>query len=96
MYTRRRGATGYDETGEYGYGGGTKSARSRNWGNNNNNTTATTASAKNQIYVNHSFQLDTSPRDEEGGRPGDPDQFSQDQIELVTHAQGVGWAKAGV
>lgn len=95
MYTRRRGATGYDETGEYGYGGGTKSARSRNWGNNTT-ATATTATAKNQIYVNRSFQLDTSPRDEEGGRPGDPDQFSQDQIELVTHAQGVGWAKAGV
>lgn len=46
------------------------------------------------IYVNHSIHMATSPRDEEDGRPGEgSDQLSQDQIELVTHAQGVPWAK---
>ncbi|KAK7740728.1 hypothetical protein SLS53_005196 [Cytospora paraplurivora] len=86
MYTRRKGATGYN-TGEYGYGTGNKSARSRNLNGDN------TMSSKNQIYVNHTIQMDTCPRDEEDAIPGDPDQFSQDQIELVTHAQGVGWTK---
>lgn len=77
IYTRRRGGSKYT-SGAYG-------ARSGSKGWNAENTVAS-----NQIYVNHSFHLATSPRDDEERRPGDPDQLSQDQIELVTKAS---WVK---
>lgn len=80
IYTRRRGGSKYT-SGAYGNRSGSKG-----WNTDNN-----TVASKNQIYVNHSFHLATSPRDDQERRPGESDQLSQDQIELVTRAA---WAKA--
>lgn len=77
IYTRRRGGSKYT-SGAYGARSGSKG-----WAADN-------TVASNQIYVNHSFHMATSPRDDEERRPGDPDQLSQDQIELVTKAS---WVK---
>lgn len=78
IYTRRKGGSKY-MSGAYG-------ARSGSKGWNTDNTVA----SNNHIYVNRSFHMATSPRDDEERRPGDPDQLSQDQIELVTKAS---WTK---
>ncbi|ROW10609.1 hypothetical protein VMCG_01620 [Cytospora schulzeri] len=78
LYTRRMGGSKYNSE-AYGNRSGSKG-----WTGNN------TAASKNQIYVNHSFHMATSPRDDEEIRPGEADQLSQDQIELVTKAA---WTK---
>lgn len=50
--------------------------------------------SKNKIYVNHSIHIGTVPRGEEEQRTS-ADQWSrsQDQIELVTNAQGISESK---
>ncbi|KUI57653.1 hypothetical protein VP1G_04960 [Cytospora mali] len=79
IYTRRLGGSGYT-SGAYGNRSGSK-----HWKQDN-----TQSSTTNQIYVNRSFHMSTCPREEAARRHGDPDQLSQDQIELVTHAA---WSK---
>ncbi|KUI73190.1 hypothetical protein VM1G_08943 [Cytospora mali] len=80
IYTRRLGGSGY-MSGGYGNRSGSK-----HWKQDN-----TQSSTTNQIYVNRSFHMSTGPREEAAPRRhGDPDQLSQDQIELVTHAA---WSK---
>lgn len=66
-------------------------SRSRHW--KQENLSSKNQSSKNQIYVNHSFHMATYPRDVGEGRPEEADQLSQDQIELVTNAQGVSLSK---
>lgn len=80
LYTRRKGGSGYNSN---GYHSGAYGNRSK------------VEMPKNKIYVNHSIHIGTVPRGEDEEHRGSADQWSrsQDQIELVTNAQGVSESK---
>lgn len=87
LYTRRKGGSGYQS----GYHSGAYGNRSKGYPDS-----SAAGMSKNKIYVNHSIHIGTVPRGEdEEARAGSADQWSrsQDQIELVTNAQGISESK---
>ncbi|KAL1872377.1 hypothetical protein Daus18300_004347 [Diaporthe australafricana] len=87
LYTRRKGGSGYQSG---GYHSGAYGNRSKGFPES-----SAAGTSKNKIYVNHSIHIGTMPRGEDEERAGSADQWSrsQDQIELVTNAQGVSESK---
>lgn len=87
LYTRRKGGSGYQSG---GYHSGAYGNRSKGFPES-----SAAGMSKNKIYVNHSIHIGTVPRGEDEEQRGSADQWSrsQDQIELVTNAQGVSESK---
>lgn len=87
LYTRRKGGSGYQSG---GYHSGAYGNRSKAFPESSG-----AAMSKNKIYVNHSIHIGTVPRGEDEEQRGSADQWSrsQDQIELVTNAQGISESK---
>lgn len=83
LYTRRKGGSGYKSGGYHSGAYGNRSKADAG------------GMSKNKIYVNHSIHIGTVPRGDDEEQRGSADQWSrsQDQIELVTNAQGVSESK---